>query len=176
MLVLRAVGTDSLQGKEWLAASLGELFGVKVTEGLPLMDIEDAFDRDRCQYSVGVILSKLSGSIGSGGNKVLGVVTVDLYSPGLNFVFGQADVRFGTAVISTYRLRQEFYGLPADEQLFRNRTLKEAVHEIGHTFGLGHCSDLRCVMHFSNCLADTDLKSASFCGSCRPRLLVWEGQ
>ena len=53
---------------------------------------------------------------------------------------------------------QEFYGLPRDENLFRERALTEAVHELGHTYGLGHCPVSTCVMHFSNSLHDTDLK------------------
>ncbi|MEW6143198.1 MAG: archaemetzincin family Zn-dependent metalloprotease [Chloroflexota bacterium] len=172
MLVLCAVGVDSLHGKEWLVVSLDKVFGAKVVEGLPLVAIDDACDQGRGQYLAGGILAKLAVSNLERGAKVLGVAEVDLYAPGLNFVFGQADARLGTAVISLCRLRQEFYGLPADDQLFRDRALKEAVHEIGHTFGLGHCPDDGCVMRFSNCLADTDFKSANFCAGCRPKLLV----
>ncbi len=67
------------------------------------------------------------------------------------------------------RLRQEFYGLPRDEDLFRERALKEAVHELGHTYSLGYCPDPTCVMHFSNSLYDTDLKGWSFCSNCQER-------
>jgi len=41
------------------------------------------------------------------------------------------------------------------------------VHELGHTYGLGHCPDTHCVMHFSNSLRDTDIKSATFCPACQ---------
>ena len=172
MLVLRQLGADSFREMRWLAASLDAVFGLKVVEGTALADIEDACDHSRRQYRAESLLAKLAGEHPGHGCKVLGVAGVDLYAAGLNFVFGQADVELGIAVISLCRLRQEFYGLPADEQLFRDRALKEAVHELGHTFGLGHCPDGRCVMHFSNSLADTDWKSAAFCTSCRPRLLV----
>jgi archaemetzincin len=43
------------------------------------------------------------------------------------------------------------------------------VHELGHVFGLEHCPDPECVMHFSNSLLDTDRKSTSFCSQCRAR-------
>ena len=46
------------------------------------------------------------------------------------------------AAIYPPRLRQEFYGLEKNEQLFLQRVVKEAVHELGHTFGLGHCQSV----------------------------------
>ena len=68
------------------------------------------------------------------------------------------------------RLRSSFYRLAEDADLFRQRALKECVHELGLTWGLRHCRDPRCVMHFSNSLLDTDAKGAAFCSRCRRRL------
>lgn len=100
----------------------------------------------------------------------LGIVDRDLYAPGLNFVFGQASLSGEEAVIALPRLRPSFYGLPDDPVLFVQRAVKEAVHELGHTYGLQHCPNPRCVMHFSNRLEDTDFKGAAFCEACRTRL------
>jgi archaemetzincin len=74
------------------------------------------------------------------------------------------------AIIALPRLRQSFYGLPEDEALYHERAVKEAVHEMGHTYGLGHCRNRRCVMAFSNSLLDTDAKSRHFCARCHPLL------
>ena len=71
------------------------------------------------------------------------------------------------AVISLARLYPEFYGQPRDPGLFKARAVKEAVHELGHLLGLGHCPDPACVMAFSNSLADTDRKGPGFCAPCR---------
>jgi archaemetzincin len=100
--------------------------------------------------------------------KILGIVDYDLYVPELNFVLGEASQR--TAVISLTRLRQEFYNLPQNRSLFQKRALIEAVHELGHTYGLGHCGNPLCVMFFSNSLIDTDRKGSEFCPKCGSKL------
>lgn len=98
--------------------------------------------------------------------RVLGVTALDLYVPVLTFVFGEAQMDGPCAIVSTHRLRQEYFGLPADPSLFAERLLKEAVHELGHTLGLTHCDDHRCVMSASHGVEWIDLKGASFCPAC----------
>jgi len=102
--------------------------------------------------------------------KLLVLCNFDAYSNGLNFVFGQAHMNGKVAAVYLPRLRQEFYGLEENENLFLQRVLKEAVHEIGHAFGLGHCPISRCVMHFSNSISDTDAKAKDFCQACRIKI------
>ncbi len=97
------------------------------------------------------------------GDRVLGITEVDLFAEPLNFVFGQAEISGKAAVISLARLKGE-------KKLYHSRTVKEAVHELGHTFGLRHCDSESCVMRFSNCLAETDLKGETFCEYCEEDL------
>ncbi len=99
--------------------------------------------------------------------KLLALCNFDAYSDDLNFVFGQAHMNGRVAAVYVPRLTQEFYGLQKNENLFLQRVLKEAVHEIGHAFGLGHCPISGCVMHFSNSISDTDAKAKDFCENCR---------
>jgi len=93
------------------------------------------------------------------------VTPYDLYSDGLNFVFGVA-YPFKGCIVSYARLLSE------NTELFLSRVRKEVTHEMGHVFGLSHCPNPKCVMHFSNSLADTDYKSEDFCPSCREKLLA----
>mgnify|MGYP001098460826 CR=1 FL=1 len=108
--------------------------------------------------------------------RILGVLDADISSRLLNFVFGVADMPnmpknkfFGSALISVTRLREKFYGRSENRVLFELRVLKEAIHELGHTFGLEHCENL-CVMRYSNSLDDTDKKPPNYCEACLIKL------
>jgi archaemetzincin len=99
--------------------------------------------------------------------KILAICDFDAYSGELNFVLGEAHFGGRVAAIYIPRLRQELYITKSDpNRLFKQRVVKEAVHELGHAFGLTHCEKSRCVMHFSNSLRDTDFKDYRFCERC----------
>lgn len=129
---------------------------------------EAAFDKNRRQYRSNQILSIIQSYAAEieRDNRILGVVDVDIFVSGLSFVFGEASFPGKAALVSLYRLKPKFYGAKPDAELFLQRTMKEAVHELGHTLGLKHCPRLSCVMHFSNSIFDTDNKQCLFCDEC----------
>lgn len=154
-------------GKEllfYLIKGLEEIYGYPCMIALPMRGPESSYSADRGQYNAEVIIEKIMEKMPIDAEKLLCVVDVDLFVPGLNFVFGLAAGN--AAIISLARLRPEYYGEQKNEYLFRERALKEAIHELGHTFGLHHCHDIRCIMHFSNRLEDTDIKGPDFCDVC----------
>lgn len=129
-------------------------------------DLPLSFNASRGQYHSTEILARLAARVAPETWRVLGVTAVDLYIPILTFVFGEAQLNGAAALVSSHRLHQRFYGLPDDQQLLRERLLKEAVHELGHTFGLTHCDDAGCAMAPSHAVEWIDLKSPHFCAKC----------
>lgn len=134
------------------------------------LDPEFAFHSERQQYHSTEILYKMQTHVNAESWRVLGVTSVDLYIPILTFVFGEAQMGGPCAVVSANRLRQEFYGLPSDDSVLRDRLLKEAVHEVGHTLDLTHCDDYRCAMAPSHAVEWIDLKESTLCGACKARV------
>jgi archaemetzincin len=164
------VGNIEARVLESLREDLAFAFEAEVSLDLPLEHPDYAYESKRQQYHSTAVLSRLKLLPLKEGERLLGIVDLDLYIPEMNFVFGEADIEERVAVISLRRLRQEYYGLPPDEKLFSLRTLKEAVHELGHTYGLEHCPERRCIMYFSSTIEDTDAKGPLFCEHCYKRL------
>lgn len=151
-----------------LIPKLEERFTTKVYLALDKrMQIPDyAYDEDANQYVAMYILTEMSKKLTFPGNyKVLGVCNVDLFLPESNypFIFGQAIRGGNVALISMIRMNPNSYvgGKPNDELLFK-RMQKEAIHELGHTFGLDNTYDPECVMYLPKDLKELDKKTDSF--------------
>jgi len=125
-----------------------------------------AYDAKRQQYGAVEILRRTLASAPPETHRLLAVTEADLFIPMLSFVFGQAQLNGTAAVVSLARLRQEFYGLTPHGLLLLERAGKEAVHEIGHTYGLLHCPDPGCPMSLSNTLRQVDHKGEDLCMNC----------
>lgn len=151
---------------EYLAMVLQETFNLPCSVRKNDIEIETEFCPDRKQYHSTQILKKILESSPDPQEKKLGIVDVDLFIPILTFVFGEAQLNGPASLISTHRLHQSYYALPPNNTTFYHRAEKEAVHELGHTFGLIHCSDYECVMHYANTVDDIDLKNSQFCKNC----------
>jgi len=153
-----------------LAPALANTFQVPCQLLHAPLDPEFAFHGERQQYHSSEILARMQGLVTTTTWRLLGITAADLYIPILTFVFGEAQMGGPCAVVSLHRLRQEFYGLPKDESILRQRLLKETVHEVGHTVNLTHCTDYRCAMAPSHAVEWIDLKESWLCGACQERV------
>jgi archaemetzincin len=169
-IVLVPMGPVSKDLLDWLQPKLEAQLGQPVEIGTPVSLPEKAFNPSRGQYLGDALLEELTGLKYPGARRMVGLVDADCYAPGLNFIFGQASLGGREAIVALPRLRQEYYSLTEEPNLFRNRVLKEVIHELGHTWSLTHCPDPYCVMHFSNSLPETDLKRAQFCSACQEKV------
>ena len=166
LLQLVPIGECELRTIEQLGPALSQRLGVPWDALGEKVAIDAAYHAERRQYHSTEILTGLRKLAGAECWRILGVTDFDLYIPILTFVFGEAQMGGSVAVVSTHRLHQEFYGLPGDEELFRDRLLKESLHEIGHTLDLRHCEDYRCAMAGSHAVEWIDLKEAAICSEC----------
>lgn len=153
-----------------LAAGLEFAFHMPVRSRNPWFDPETAYDLSRGQYNSRVMLKMLLKDDAPVATKVIGVAGVDLFTPVLTHVFGEAQLDGRVAVVSYHRLRPEAYGLPENAERVFARLQTEAIHELGHTFGLLHCREISCVMHASTYAEEIDLKTSQFCTGCLRQL------
>jgi archaemetzincin len=163
LLPLRFEDDDLL---EQVSSTVAQAFELPVDRLHSSFSLKDGHDPVRNQYNSTWILSRLVELAPNQECKILGITEVDLYVPVLTFVFGEAQLGGKAAVVSSFRLRDELYGLPPNPQRLRERLEKEAIHELGHTFGILHCRDPLCVMHSYTYAEEIDIKSKDFCKAC----------
>jgi len=150
---------DECDAAEELAPQLGSRFGLltttqRIATPASVRVSEGQQRADDLLHEISDLRSRLKHTY------ALGFTNADIFVRGLNFAFGVGSAEHRSALVSTFRLAMPY------PQLFRQRVLKEAIHELGHVFGLDHCSNARCVMHFSNSIEDTDFKGTEFCTKC----------
>ena len=161
---LTTIEYDVLEASE---KGISRCFGIEAlalteTAGVPLT----AYNFERGQYDSVKVIAWLSEEYKvEGVDFIVGIGDIDAYVEGLNFVFGTANSQLNTCVVYTRRLRQD-----RNLNVYVARVVKEVIHEMGHLLGLEHCSNPRCVMRFSNNVAEVDVKSDRLCRGCASRL------
>jgi len=138
--------------------------GYTASPAIIIQDIEFAYDQSRAQHHSTLILQKLARLASPRTVKILAITRVDLFIPILTHVYGEAQMGGKACIVSTHRLNE---GLKSGiSEMFCQRVVKEAIHELGHTFNLRHCKDHACCMHYCRTIKDVDRKSDQLCRYC----------
>jgi len=130
------------------------------------INLDDFFSVDRKQYFSTQIIAEAIKLTDKFNGKIILLTDVDIFVPVLTFIFGEAQLNGKHSILSVCRLHEEFYSGITNEKLLLERTIKEALHELGHCYGLRHCVDWDCVMHSSPGIEEVDIKGSTFCRNC----------
>ena len=152
-----------------IAERTAQVYGVPyrlATKGMPLP--EEALEIRTGKYRADALLRELKHRRPGGGVHRLGITEAEVSIEDWNFVFGLAEMPGSTAVMSLAKLRPKRSSRESDA-LLRQRAVKIAVHELGHTFGFRHCGDERCVMSYTETAAGVDRTGETFCSKCAAR-------
>lgn len=170
--VIRIYNSSEINSRTFdgFITTLRKVFSVPVSVSNISLNLQEAYDSGRDQYNSTALLAKVLNTFDTSNNKSIVVVDADLFIPVLTFVFGEAQLDGSAAVVSTHRLKNQYYGLPKNDKLMVERLEKEIVHELGHTFGMYHCRDYECVMKSSTYVEEIDLKKATPCPTCQKYL------
>lgn len=136
------------------------------------VDTSHSYSKERGQYYSTKLLSDTLNLTNHLDGKILVIVEFDLFVPVFTYIFGEAQLNGKVSIVSMCRLHEEFYSDQTDDQLLLKRAMKEALHELGHNFGLIHCKDWNCVMHSSQGIEEVDIKGDEFCDTCQRKIPI----
>ena len=149
-----------IQKAQMLADALKETYPSVSIQKEPLVLPKEYYNKERNRYSGTGLLKDLSKL--RKGNVVLGLTDEIIFkanelSPTYG-IFGVSPVGAYVAVISSTR--------PSGKQHSNDHLVKLMMHELGHSFGLNHCSNQHCFMvdaEHGNKFSQTP----SFCNDCK---------
>ena len=189
ILVLNDISRSVLR---FLSRNLSSIFKTDLDISRHIIVPTELFNEEKEQYDGRKLLRFLTENMTlkevRGIN--LAVFDRDLFTGSLDYVFSVASPFPKICIISLLRLHPHFeeeyftgglrkrkagrfplivrrLSIP-ERNLYYDRILKEAVHGIGHTLGLMHCSSPECIMYSLGSLNDIDTKHTTiFCMKCR---------
>jgi archaemetzincin len=165
-ILISPIGEFSSELVAAVATEIERAFGYATETATALEDLSFALDQNRQQYHSTLILEQLAARMPDHCIRILAITQVDLFIPILTHVYGEAQLGGAAGIVSTFRLNEGLSAVNITDR-FRDRVVKEAIHELGHTFNLRHCPEHTCIMHYCRNEEDVDRKSDELCRYCK---------
>ena len=124
-----------------------------------------AFYEPRNRYRATVLLERIDSY--KGYDKIIGITTKDISSTKNNIydwgIMSLANSPGRSCIISTFRIKTP------NKVLFNDRFIKVALHELGHTMGLPHCTfSSTCFMEAAEgTIKSIDREKRFLCSNCK---------
>ena len=150
-----------------IAANIQAVLEVPVDTPAAMAIPVEAFQHHRSQYDAGLVLKYLAQFSFPDHSRILAVTDVDLCTPILTYVFGQAELGRRMAVVSNFRLKSGEDGTVVSKGVYYERMAKIALHELAHTFSLYHCETPKCLMQITPRVTQLDELDIIFCDRCK---------
>jgi archaemetzincin len=144
-----------------------EFFALDVVQREPEPLPRRLYVREREQYDGDAIMDLTARSVPQNALASVAILDQDIFTEGLEFVFGLGHPARRVALLSLSRLADG-----ATDLIFTRRCLWFVSHEVGHVLGLQHCVYYECIMNGTNSLDESDGKPLHLCPVCHSKL-VW---
>ncbi len=149
-----------------IAAELSKRFSSKISMINLSIELGNYLSKERGQYFSTQIIADAINLTKQYDGKIILITDIDIFVPVLTFIFGEAQLSGKHSLVSACRLHEEFYSGKSDDKILFDRIIKEILHELGHNYGLKHCTNWDCVMHSSPGIEQVDIKGNSYCNIC----------